>query len=101
MKFLVITAVREFDKDVKSILKKSAVQAFSYMNVTGYGDAKGESLTDNWFAGNMHEKESVMFHVFVNEENIDTLFRKVHEFNNKQESQSRIHIAVLNIEKSN
>jgi len=101
MKLLVIIAIKEFEKNVKQILKKSGVEIFSYRNVTGYKDITEESIEDNWFASEMNENESVMFYAFVKEENVDIVFDLINNFNSNQKTQSNIHIAVLNIEKYN
>lgn len=101
MKFLVLTAVREFEKDIKMILKKAEVNTFSYQAVTGYKASMDEPLAGNWFAGDMHENESLLFYAFLKVEHVEHVFEEVEHFNAKQESRSKIHVAVLNIEKSN
>jgi len=101
MKLLLITAVKEFEKDIKQILKKSGVKSFSYRDVNGFKDSSGDSMEANWFATNMQENESVLFYAFVEKGNVDTVFGIVAEFNEKQKTASHIHLAMLNIEKSN
>ncbi len=100
MKLLIITAVKVFEKEIGAILKDSAVLAYSHQDVIGHGNSPDE-MASNWFASSAQDKESVMFHVFAKEDNVDKVFEGVKAFNQKQESQSRIHVAVLNIEKSN
>ena len=99
MKLLLITAVREFEKDIKLILKKAEVKSFSYKDVKGFKDNSEDDLEANWFATNMQETESILFYAFVNEEKVDVLFDMVKEFNTEQVSKSNIHVAVLNIER--
>lgn len=101
MKLLIIIAIKEFEKNVKQILKQSGVDIFSYRNVTGYKDITEESIENNWFASEMNENESVMFYAFVKEENVDIVFGLINNFNSNQKTLSNIHIAVLNIEKYN
>ena len=101
MKLLLITAVKEFEKDIKLILKKAQVKSFSYKDVKGFKDNSEDVLEANWFAANEQEMESILFYAFVNEEKVDGLFDRVKEFNTDQVSKSNIHLAVLNIEKSN
>lgn len=99
MKLLIITAVREFEKDIKQLLKKAQVKSFSYKDVKGFKDNSEDDLEANWFAINMQETESVLFYAFVSEEKVDGLFDMVKEFNTEQVSKSNIHVAVLNIER--
>ena len=101
MKLLLITAIAEFGKEVKQILKNAQVKNYSYQEVVGYRNATQDALNSNWFGTEMNENESLMFYAFVEKENVDLVFDAVTEFNSKQESQSHIHTAILNIEKSN
>jgi RimJ/RimL family protein N-acetyltransferase len=101
MKLLLLTAVREFEKDIKLMLKKAQVTSFSYKDVKGFKDNSEDTLEENWFAGKVLETESVLFYTFVDKEKVDELFGMVKYFNIEQISKSNIHIAVLNIEKSN
>ena len=101
MKLLIITAIAEFEKEIKKILKKAKVKTFSFKEVTGYRDSTEDALETNWFATEMNENTSILFYAFVSDENVDTLFNSIGEFNKKQESLSHIHVAVTNIERSN
>ncbi|MEQ8241561.1 MAG: hypothetical protein RIA69_20275 [Cyclobacteriaceae bacterium] len=101
MKLLLITAVREFGKDIKVLLKKSGVKVFSYQEVTGHKDLTNEPMTGNWFASDAHEFESILFYAFVEENLVELVFEKVGEYNGKLKSQSHLHVTMLNIEKSN
>ena len=101
MKLLIITAVIDFENEIKQMLKKAHVKTFTYKEVKGFTDLSEEAIESNWFATDMNETESILFYAFVKKENIDSLFDLVNYFNGKQETKSNIHIAVLNIEKSN
>jgi hypothetical protein len=69
--------------------------------VKGFKDNSEEALEANWFAAKEQEIESILFYAFVDKERVDELFEMVKDFNAKQISKSNIHLAVLNIEKSN
>ena len=101
MKLLIITAVSEFEKDIKQMLKKVHVKTFTYKEVKSFTDLSEEAIESNWFATDLAETESILFYAFVKKENIDPLFELVNAFNSNQETVSNIHVAVLNIEKSN
>ena len=49
MKLLIITAIKEFEKDVLKILKKGEVKTFTFKDVKGYKDLSEEAL-DNYLA---------------------------------------------------
>jgi nitrogen regulatory protein PII len=100
MKLLIITAVQEFQKQIKEILKKSDVKVYSYKDVIGYRDASELSIQQNWFANDMNEGSAVFFYAFVKKENVDLVFDLVTAFNEKQLTKSTIHVAVVNIERT-
>ncbi|WP_338377859.1 hypothetical protein [uncultured Flavobacterium sp.] len=101
MKLLIITAIAEFEKEIIQQLKKAEVVTFSYKNVIGYRDNTEDAIESNWFSSEMNKSESILFYAFVRKENVDKLFESINEFNTKQETLSKIHVAVLAIEKSN
>jgi hypothetical protein len=101
MKLLLITAIKEFEKDIKLMLKKAQVKSFSYRDVNGFKDNSEDALEANWFASDLQENESVLFYAFVQKEKVTALFELVNGFNAKQETLSHIHLAVLSVEKSN
>ena len=101
MKLLLITAVKEFEKEIKQLLKKASVQSFSYQEVKGFKNSTGEAVESNWFGSEMNETDSILFYAFTAKDKVDALYELVEYFNMEKESLSHIHIAVLNIEKSN
>jgi len=101
MKLAIITAIREFEKDIKLQLKKADVKTYSMKEVTGYRDSTEDSIESNWFSSEMNQTQSILFYAFVKKENVDKLFDLVQEFNSKQKTMSKIHLAIINIEKSN
>ena len=101
MKLLLITAVAEFENEVKQILKKAQVKTYSYREVTGYRNTSEDAIESNWFGTEMNENKSIMFYAFVPKENVDEVCQAIGAFNSQQETLSHIHSAVLNIEKSN
>jgi nitrogen regulatory protein PII len=101
MKLVIITAIKEFEKDIKLQLKKADVKTFSFKDVTGYRDSTEDAVESNWFSSEMNQTESILFYAFVKEEHVDLLFEFIADFNKQQQSLSHIHLAVVNIEKSN
>lgn len=101
MKLLIITGVVAFENDIKKMLQQAQVKSFSYREVKGYRDASEEGIEKNWFGSEINETDSVLFYAFVPKENVDVLFDIVAAFNQKQDTQSKIHLATVNIEKNN
>ena len=101
MKLLIITAVEAYEKEVKNILKKSQILSFSYQKVVGFRDVTEEGVASNWFATEINENESVLFYAFANENAVAKVFKQTKSFNDKQETSSKIHLAVVPIEQTN
>ena len=101
MKLLMITAIEAFEEDIKFLLKKSSITHFSYTDTKGFRDLSEESVSENWFASDMNESQSILFYAFVPKEKCDHLFNDVAKFNEQQRTTSKVHVVVLNIEKSN
>ncbi len=101
MKFVIITAVSSFFEDIKSVLKKSEVDTFSYTPVIGYKSVANTPLDENWFTSTQGEDQSVLFYAFVAEPMVNTIMNRIDDMNEREESRSHIHVAVLNIEETN
>ncbi|MDR2204669.1 MAG: hypothetical protein LBE36_00675 [Flavobacteriaceae bacterium] len=97
MKLLLITAVEEFEKEVKKILKHSGVKVFSYQSVKGFKNQ--ETDLENWFGIENTGIDSLLFIVFIKSDCADDIYKKVEEFNSNQYVLSRIHIASVALEK--
>jgi hypothetical protein len=96
-----ITAIEAFEKDIKFLLKKCTITHFSYTDVKGYRDLSNKSVGENWFASDMNESQSIIFFAFVPKEKSDKLFNSVKKFNDEQRTSSKVHIVLMNLEKSN
>lgn len=101
MKLLIITAITAFDKDIKKMLKQADVKTFTYKEVNGFKDLSEEAIESNWFGTEMNENESMLYYAFIKKEKVDFFFELVEIFNSEQQTRTHVHIAVLNIEKSN
>jgi nitrogen regulatory protein PII len=102
MKYIVITAISEYETEVKRLLKKCEIGSFSFHEISGYKDPGSEEVSTNWFASDdRHVTNSVMFHVFATEGQTASLFNVIKATNAKQEFETRIHIASMNVEISN
>ena len=101
MKLVVITAIAEFEKDIKKMLKEAKVKSYSYRDVIGFRDASEESVGDNWFGSELNETESIVFYAYISKENVTVLFDLMNKFNAHQESASHVHLAVVAVEQYN
>ncbi|MDF1694866.1 MAG: hypothetical protein P1U56_03505 [Saprospiraceae bacterium] len=101
MKLILITSVQAFQVQIQEILKTEGVYQYSYHKVKGHNSAQNVATSENWFVGDRYESESVLFYAFVQNDIIEQIFKSIEGFNQDLRSQSKIHISILNIEKSN
>jgi hypothetical protein len=101
MKLVLITSVNQFKKQIQKILKNCNIQNYSFQDVVGHKDISSVADRGNWFVGDRFESHSITFFAIVPSGVIDSLFEEVERFNSNLESLSRIHLSILNIEKTN
>lgn len=99
MKLIIITAVKEYEGEIKKILSKANTPIFSYMPITGYKDPSLETYQESWFGGDNPTSASIVFMMFVPEKKVDVLYEKFKAFNASDEFSSKIHVATLNLER--
>jgi hypothetical protein len=101
MKLVIITAIADFEREIKKMLKESKVKSYSYKDVKGFRDASEEDVETNWFGSELKETESIVFYAFILQQHLDVLFDAINAFNKVQTSVSKVHIAVIPVEKYN
>ncbi|MFT4534637.1 MAG: hypothetical protein ACI9P5_001998 [Saprospiraceae bacterium] len=101
MKLVLITSVNQFKQQIQKILKNCNIQNYSFQDVVGHKDISSVADRGNWFVGDRFESNSITFFAMVPAKIVDCLFKEVERFNSNLESLSRIHLSILNIEKTN
>lgn len=101
MKLVIITAIADFEREIKKMLKESKVKSYSYKDVKGFRDASEEDVETNWFGSELKETESIVFYAFILQQHLDVLFDAINAFNKVQTSVSKVHVAVIPVEKYN
>jgi len=99
MKFLILTCIKEFEKETVSLFKKAKITAFSNMDINGFKTQDHENLINNWFSSSTDNIKSILFFTFTDEEKINTLLEEVKIFNQNTESNNPLRAIVLDIEK--
>lgn len=83
MKLLIITCIREHEKQVMKILHESGVKVFSITETTGIKDGESAELMDNWFSRGEGRVESLFIYSFTSEENAIQAMNAIKEFNSE------------------
>ena len=100
MKLVIVTAVEEFQKDVLRLFKNANIENLSSSDIDGHKNGASVLMTSSWFPGEKFGNESRLFFSFAKDENINTLFNLIKEFNANLETNNPLKAVVVPIEKS-
>lgn len=100
MKLLLITSVKEFQKDICSLFKKCKIDVYSTSEISGHKLQKPTNIQDNWFSAHRDTYDSTMFFTFTSEELIDEMLKEVKAYNEDKGSNNPVKAIVMNIEKN-
>lgn len=98
MKLLVITSVKEYEKETVRLFKKSGITAFSNADINGFKTADTENLISNWFSSTTDNVRSVLFFTFTEKKKIDILLKEIQTFNASIKSENPLRAIVLPVE---
>ncbi len=99
MKLLIVTVVEEFEKDILRLFKEANIESFSGSDIDGYKNPTTMVRTSSWFPSQKSGVESSLLFSFTEDENIDSLFKLIKEFNQNLETNNPIKAVVVPIEK--
>ena len=99
MKLVIVTAVEAFQKEVLKLFKNANIHNLSSSDIDGYKNGPSITMASSWFPGEKFGNESRMFFSFAEDENIDTLFNLIKEFNTNLETNNPLKAVVVPIEK--
>lgn len=97
MKLLVVLSVKEYKRNVISLLEEAGVNRFSVMDITGY---KKKSGSISWFASHPdHGKtNSILLFSFATEEVANQAIDVINKCNEETESSFPAHAFVVDVE---
>ncbi len=97
MNFLIVTLVKEYEKEVLQLFKKAQIISFSNVDINGFHSKSVENLIDNWFSNNANKVRSTMFFTFTQKEKIDLLLKEIKTFNLQKELSNPLRAIVLDV----
>jgi hypothetical protein len=99
MKLVIVTAVEEFQTAILKLFKNANIENFSSLEIDGHKNATSVLMASSWFSGQKVGNESSLLFSFTEDENIDTLFNLIKEFNKNLETKNPIKGVVVPIER--
>lgn len=101
MRLLIVTALKEFKKEVSNILKKADIPIFSYSETTGVKNNYSPELMNDWFTSDSnHEFSSIFFFSFTDLVKAENVLKQIEEFNTLDRVEYPVKGFILPIEKA-
>jgi len=97
MNFLIVTIIKEYEKEVLQLFKKAQIISFSNVDINGFHSKSVENLIDNWFTNSANKVRSTMFFTFTQKEKIDLLLKEIKTFNSQKELSNPLRAIVLDV----
>lgn len=99
MKLVIVTVVKEFEKEIPKLFKEANIESFSEGAIDGYKSPNVMFRTSNWFPTEKGGVQSSLLFSFTEEEKIDVLFGLIKTFNKNLETKNPIRAVVVPVEK--
>lgn len=100
MKQVIVLSVKDFESDLRTVLKGLEIPIFSKIDIEGCRNTQGSLDLSNWFASSSDPDFSLMYFAFVPDEVADKILNAIHEWNTNQSSLSPMHAYLLPVERS-
>jgi hypothetical protein len=100
MKLLVITSLKEYQKQVSHILDAAGIEVFSVSETIGFKDHRRPSLLDNWFSSGSDQFDSVFLFSFTEYSKAETAIELIKKYNAKNETGFPLRAFIIPVERS-
>lgn len=97
MKFLIVTSVKQYEKELLNLFKKSEIIAFSNVDINGFKATSVENLIDNWFSNSSDKVASSLFFTFTEKDKIAILLAEIKQFNQQKNLINPLRAIVLDV----
>ncbi|MDP4284513.1 MAG: hypothetical protein Q8891_08825 [Bacteroidota bacterium] len=100
MKLLVVTSLKEYQKNVAKIFEQAGISVFSVSDTIGFKENSAPNLIDEWFGAGTDHFDSIFLFSFTEDANADHAIELIKEYNTVEDSQFPIRAFILPVEKS-
>jgi hypothetical protein len=100
MKLLVVTSLKEYQKDLANIMDLAGVTVFSVTETRGFRDQHTPNLLDSWFASGGEQFDSIFLFSFTEAAKADRALWLIREYNTENRTGFPIRAFVMAVENS-
>lgn len=98
MKLLLVTSVKEYEKEIPVLFRQSGIVNYSASDIKGFTKGNKADLVDNWFSSTKEGVSSVLYFAFTKDACANRLLEELEKFNDSISSNPMRGI-VIDVEK--
>ena len=100
MKLLVITCLKEYQRNAAQILEEAKIAVFSATATIGIKDNQDSNLLDNWFSTGGEQFDSIFLFSFTDLEKAERALDLVKKYNTKNETGFPLRAFIIPVDRS-
>jgi hypothetical protein len=100
MKLLVITCLKEYQRNAAQILEDAKIAVFSVTATIGIKDNQDSNLLDSWFSTGGEQFDSIFLFSFTDLAKAERVLELVREYNTKHDTGFPIRAFIIPVDKS-
>ena len=100
MKLLVVTSLKEYQKNVAHILDKAGIEVFSVSETIGFKDHQTSNLLDNWFSSGSEQFDSIFLFSFTEAAKAEHALELIKKYNDENVTGFPIRAFIIPVDKS-
>jgi hypothetical protein len=100
MKLLVVTSLKEYQKNVAHILDQAGIEVFSVSETIGFKDHQTGNLLDNWFSSGSEQFDSIFLFSFTDETKAEHALELIKKYNVENVTGFPVRAFIVPVDKS-
>jgi hypothetical protein len=100
MKLLIVTSLKEYQKEVATIFNHAGIKVFSVSETKGFKEDQGVNLLDSWFGSGKEHFDSIFLFSFTAEESAEKAVELIKAYNEENKTNFPIRAFIVPVEKS-
>lgn len=100
MKLLIITSLKDYQKEAIKLFHKAGIKVFSVSKTMGFKEDNSFNLIDSWFSNEAEYFDSIVMFSFTTEEKSNQVLELVNLHNTESKIEFPIRAFIMPIEKA-
>ena len=100
MKLLIVTCLKEYQKEVAKIFEQAGIMVFSVSETMGFKENHSINLLDSWFSSGKEHFDSIFLFSFTAEASAEKAMALIKVYNNENKTNFPIRAFLVPVEKA-